>query len=65
MTRAGRILLIILAAAGACRPAQAQEFKVGIVSFLSGQAADSFGVPAVKPSLASSPAAVQRTRATL
>ena len=28
MTRAGRILLIILAAAGACRPAQAQEFRV-------------------------------------
>ena len=27
--------------------AVAQEFKVGIVSFLSGQAADSFGVPAV------------------
>ena len=29
--------------------AQAQEsYKVGIVSFLSGQAAESFGVPAVK-----------------
>jgi branched-chain amino acid transport system substrate-binding protein len=29
-------------------PAMAQEtFKVGIVSFLSGQAAESFGVPAV------------------
>lgn len=28
MTRAGRILLIILGAAGACRPAQAQEFRV-------------------------------------
>jgi len=28
--------------------AQAQEtFKIGIVSFLSGQAADSFGIPAV------------------
>lgn len=27
--------------------AAAQEFKIGIVSFLSGQAADSFGVPAV------------------
>ena len=25
----------------------AEDFKVGIVSFLSGQAADSFGVPAV------------------
>lgn len=32
----------------ACVPAAAQEtFKVGIVSFLSGQAAESFGVPAV------------------
>jgi branched-chain amino acid transport system substrate-binding protein len=32
----------------ACAPALAQEtFKVGIVSFLSGQAAESFGVPAV------------------
>lgn len=29
------------------KPAQAQEsFKVGIVTFLSGQAAESFGVPA-------------------
>ena len=28
MTKTGRILLIILAAAGACRPAQAQEFRV-------------------------------------
>ena len=36
--------LFTLTAAG---PAAAQEFKVGIVSFLSGQAADSFGVPAV------------------
>jgi branched-chain amino acid transport system substrate-binding protein len=27
--------------------AAAQDFRVGIVSFLSGQAADSFGVPAV------------------
>jgi branched-chain amino acid transport system substrate-binding protein len=32
----------------ASSPAQAQEtFKVGIVSFLSGQAAESFGIPAV------------------
>lgn len=32
----------------ACAPALAQEtFKIGIVSFLSGQAAESFGVPAV------------------
>ncbi len=43
-----------LAAAGAAATvlattgvAQAQEIKIGIVSFLSGQAADSFGVPAV------------------
>lgn len=28
MTKTDRILLIILAAAGACRPAQAQEFRV-------------------------------------
>ena len=27
--------------------AAAEDFKIGIVSFLSGQAADSFGVPAV------------------
>ena len=27
--------------------AAAQDFKIGVVSFLSGQAADSFGVPAV------------------
>ncbi|MBC5786057.1 ABC transporter substrate-binding protein [Ramlibacter sp. USB13] len=32
----------------ACAPALAQEtFRIGIVSFLSGQAAESFGVPAV------------------
>ena len=38
-------LAAALCAAGA---AQAQEtFKVGIVSFLSGQAAESFGIPAV------------------
>ncbi len=37
-----------LAAAAFCAPAVAQEtFKVGIVSFLSGQAAESFGIPAV------------------
>jgi branched-chain amino acid transport system substrate-binding protein len=36
------------AMAMACAPALAQEtFKIGIVSFLSGQAAESFGVPAV------------------
>ena len=32
---------------GLSAPVHAQEIKVGIVSFLSGQAADSFGVPAV------------------
>jgi branched-chain amino acid transport system substrate-binding protein len=36
------------AIAMACAPALAQEtFKIGIVSYLSGQAAESFGVPAV------------------
>ena len=51
--RAGRLRLLAAAAAlvaGACATtgAQAQEtFKVGIVSFLSGQAAESFGIPAV------------------
>ena len=34
--------------AATCWSASAQEtFKVGIVSFLSGQAAESFGIPAV------------------
>ena len=41
LTAAG---LMILSIAGS---ATAQDFRVGIVSFLSGQAADSFGVPAV------------------
>ena len=36
--------LIALSMAGT---AAAEDFKIGIVSFLSGQAADSFGVPAV------------------
>ncbi len=40
-------LAAALLAFGLSAPAQAQEIKVGIVSFLSGQAADSFGVPAV------------------
>ena len=36
------------ALAATCLSASAQEtFKVGIVSFLSGQAAESFGIPAV------------------
>ena len=42
---AGALVTTALCAAGA---AQAQEtFKLGIVSFLSGQAAESFGIPAV------------------
>lgn len=36
-----------LLALGMASSAAAEEFRVGIVSFLSGQAADSFGVPAV------------------
>ena len=43
-------LRLLAAAAAVCAAtgAQAQEtFKVGIVSFLSGQAAESFGIPAV------------------
>lgn len=36
-----------LLALGIAGQAAAEEFKIGIVSFLSGQAADSFGVPAV------------------
>ena len=50
-TRPGMGALRLLAAAAAvcaATGAQAQEtFKVGIVSFLSGQAAESFGIPAV------------------
>lgn len=38
-------MLLTLGAAGTVNAAD--EFKIGIVSFLSGQAADSFGVPAV------------------
>jgi branched-chain amino acid transport system substrate-binding protein len=39
---------VVVAAALCATQAQAQEtFKVGIVSFLSGQAAESFGIPAV------------------
>ena len=46
--KAARTALTLVAAACAIGTAQAQEtFKVGIVSFLSGQAADSFGIPAV------------------
>ena len=44
--RFGAVALCL--AALAATPVQAQEtFKVGIVSFLSGQAAESFGIPAV------------------
>ena len=51
-TRNSAPLRSLAAAAALClaglTPAQAQEtFKVGIVSFLSGQAAESFGIPAV------------------
>ena len=43
-----RCLAPALLALAACGAAQAQEtFKLGIVSFLSGQAAESFGIPAV------------------
>jgi branched-chain amino acid transport system substrate-binding protein len=42
------VLLSRLPLAATCWSASAQEtFKVGIVSFLSGQAAESFGIPAV------------------
>ncbi|MGL6113152.1 MAG: ABC transporter substrate-binding protein, partial [Rubrivivax sp.] len=53
-TSRGRTLRAMVGAAALCcagalsTQAQAQEtFKVGIVSFLSGQAAESFGIPAV------------------
>ena len=43
-----RFTTVALAGALCSLGAQAQEtFKVGIVSFLSGQAAESFGIPAV------------------
>jgi len=43
-----RKALLATAVAFAAAPALAQEtFKIGVVSFLSGQAAESFGVPAV------------------
>lgn len=48
--RHGATLRVMAAAAALCAAGavQAQEtFKVGIVSFLSGQAAESFGIPAV------------------
>ena len=50
-TRSVRRLTMIAAAGllalGMAGSVAAEEFRVGIVSFLSGQAADSFGVPAV------------------
>lgn len=46
--RTSRLLLVAgCLSLGQISPAAAQEFRIGIVSFLSGQAADSFGVPAV------------------
>ena len=46
--RLGQLTALALASACLASPVQAQEtFKVGIVSFLSGQAAESFGIPAV------------------
>ncbi|MEI7496370.1 MAG: ABC transporter substrate-binding protein, partial [Betaproteobacteria bacterium] len=43
-----RSVAIASTLAASCWSASAQEtFKVGIVSFLSGQAAESFGIPAV------------------
>ena len=43
-----RAALLAAVLAGAAMPSLAQEtFRIGIVSFLSGQAAESFGVPAV------------------
>src|SRR6186997_1966424 len=41
-------ITVVAAALSVCGAAQAQEtFKLGVVSFLSGQAAESFGIPAV------------------
>ena len=46
--RLGSLCVIAAAAALASTGVHAQEtFKIGIVSFLSGQAAESFGIPAV------------------
>ncbi len=48
LQRGTRLTFAATAIAGLSLTAQAQEtFKVGIVSFLSGQAAESFGIPAV------------------
>ena len=47
-SRPARLSALALATCCFAVSAQAQEtFKVGIVSFLSGQAAESFGIPAV------------------
>lgn len=48
LTKLSTIAAAMLLTLGAAASANAaDEFKIGIVSFLSGQAADSFGVPAV------------------
>ena len=44
---AGAAAIAAVFAATAAPTASAETFKVGLVSFLSGQAADSFGIPAV------------------
>ncbi|MGB4346868.1 MAG: ABC transporter substrate-binding protein, partial [Burkholderiaceae bacterium] len=44
LSGASLLALATLTISGA---AAAEDFRVGIVSFLSGQAADSFGVPAI------------------
>ncbi len=45
--RLSSVTVAALMALGMSGTALAEDFKIGIVSFLSGQAADSFGVPAV------------------
>ncbi|WP_212733877.1 ABC transporter substrate-binding protein [Sulfitobacter sabulilitoris] len=47
-TRMGGALAALTVAAGLAGPAAAQDdtFKIGVITFLSGQAAESFGVPA-------------------
>jgi len=47
-SRTGGVLAAMALAAGLAGPAVAQEdtFKIGVITFLSGQAAESFGVPA-------------------
>jgi branched-chain amino acid transport system substrate-binding protein len=46
--RTAAVAAALMASLAAMAPAHAQEtFRIGVVSFLSGQAAESFGVPAV------------------